>query len=240
MVEPGSDDQERRELGEEKPAEPPVARLGARYSAIVGVLFIVFLIIVGVNTLGGDDEGGILGVNETPVGDPVPRFAIPVATGPVEGDANVVQRDCAVAERPCPPEYRQTLACEVKGPGIIRVCDLFDRPLVISFWFTRGGDCEAQQDVVDAVAERYRGRVNFLSLNVRDERATVRRLIEERGWRIRVGHDADGAVANLYRVGGCPTFAYVDQDGDLAKATIGQLDQRQLSMNVDELIRKSR
>ena len=39
---------------------------------------------------------------------------------------------------------------------MIRVCDLFDRPLVISFWFTGGGDCLPTQDVVDAVAGAFR------------------------------------------------------------------------------------
>jgi thiol-disulfide isomerase/thioredoxin len=214
--------------------------VGARYSAIVGVLFVVFLIIVGINTLGGD-EGGILGVNETAVGEPVPMFAVPDAKGAVEGDANVAQRSCAVSERPCPPERRQTPACEVEGEGIIRVCDLYaERPLVISFWFTRGADCEPQQDVVDAVAERYGGRVSFLSLDVRDKRDMVRRLIEQRGWGMPVGHDADGAVANLFQVGGCPTFAYVYPGGVLMEASVGKLDERGLTSKVNQLVAASR
>jgi hypothetical protein len=237
---PGNDEERRRPAGAEQPPEPPVGRVGGRYSAIVGVLFILLLIAAGVNFLGNREEGGILGVDEGQAGEPVPRFAVPVADGPVEGDANVAQRPCAVAERPCPPEHRQTTACEVNGEGIIRVCDLYaERPLLISFWFTRGGNCEAQQDIVDAVAERYRGRVNFLSLNVRDERDTVRRLIERRGWRMPVGYDADGAVSNLYRVGGCPSFAYVYPGGVLKDATIGQLDLFELGAKVDDLVEAS-
>jgi hypothetical protein len=240
MAEPGSGDEERRPPDSEEPEEPPVGRIGARYSAIVGVLFIVFLVIVGINTLGSGEEGGILGVNETPIGDPVPKFSVPAAAGQVEGDANVAQRSCAVAERPCPPEHRQTQACEVRGSGIIRVCDFFGRPLVISFWFTRGGECEAQQDVVDRVARRYGGRVSFFSLNIRDEREAVRRLISERGWQMPVGYDADGAVSNLYRVGGCPTFAYVLPGGVLKDASIGELDERELSAEADQLLDAAR
>ena len=52
---------------------------------------------------------------------------------------------------PCPEDARRTPACRIRAAGAIRVCDLFDRPLVISFWFTKGGDCVDQQDVVDAV-----------------------------------------------------------------------------------------
>ena len=38
-----------------------------------------------------------------------------------------------------------------------------------------------------------------------------------------VGYDRDGAVAGLYRVGGCPTFAYVYPGGTLQSASIGEL-----------------
>ncbi len=51
--------------------------------------------------------------------------------------------------------------------------------------------------------------MNFLSLDIRDDRETVRELIRGSGWKMPVGYDRDGAVASLYRVGGCPTFAYV-------------------------------
>jgi cytochrome c biogenesis protein CcmG/thiol:disulfide interchange protein DsbE len=177
----------------------------------------------------------------------LPQFAVPEARGPVEGDANVYQDDCATSELPCPPDQRRTPACEVRGPEvqdgeIIRVCDLFDRPLVISFWFTRGGDCLPTQDTVDQVAARYRDRVNFLSVNVRDEPDTVREVIEERGWTIPVGHDADGAVSNAYRVGVCPTVAFAFPGGILMGATVGseELTEEKLTAEVERLLRASR
>ena len=39
----------------------------------------------------------------------------------------------------------------------------------------------------------------------RKERDELRRLVAARGWRQPVALDEDGAVANLYGVGGCPT-----------------------------------
>jgi hypothetical protein len=127
----------------------------------------------------------------------------------------------------------------VDEPGAFRVCDLFDRPSVISFWFSRGGDCVSQQDAVDEVHRRYRGRVAFLSLNVRDDRDAVRDLVSERGWEMPVGYDRDGAVASLYRVGGCPTFAYVYPGGTLHSASIGNLSAQQLGARIEGLIEAS-
>ena len=40
-----------------------------------------------------------------------------------------------------------------------------------------------------------------------------------------VGYDRDGAVASLYRVGGCPTFAYAYPGGTLQSASVGELDR---------------
>ena len=165
---------------------------------------------------------------------------MPVAAGTLEGDANVAQDDCETAQVPCPAGARRTPACQIHVAGAIRVCDLFDRPLVISFWFTKGGNCVDQQDVVESAYERYRGRVSFLSLDVGDERGTVRELIRQHRWTMPVGYDRDGAVADLYRVGGCPTFAYAYPGGTLQSASVGDLTTGQLDARVRELLRATR
>jgi hypothetical protein len=170
----------------------------------------------------------------------LPEFAVPNAAGELEGDANNAQDHCSAATLPCPSDSRRTPACQVRTRESIRVCDLFAQPAVISFWFSKGGDCVDQQDVVSSVYSRYRGRVRFLSLDIRDDRETVRRLIRERRWQMPVGYDRDGAVASLYRVGGCPTFAYVYPGGTLESASIGNLDAGELSARVERLLRATR
>lgn len=217
----------------------PAPKPGSRYSIVVGLLFLALIVVAFANTITTPDSG-TLGLDEENTDLPLPEFAVPAALGDLEGDANIYQDDCGTSELPCPEDAERTPACRVELPDVIRVCDLFGRPLVISFWFTRGGDCEAQQDVVSAVSERYRGRVNFLSLNVRDDRDQVRALARERGWTMPVGHDRDGAVSSLYRVGGCPTFVFAYPGGLLERATIGELDAAALSRGVERLLADSR
>ncbi|HET8862447.1 MAG TPA: hypothetical protein VFM94_04260 [Solirubrobacterales bacterium] len=208
-----------------------------RYSILVGVLFAAIVAIALISGVPGG--GGTLGLDEQPARWALPEFAVPDAAGELEGDANVAQDDCSAGELPCPADARRTPACQVRTPGAIRVCDLFDRPLVISFWFSKGGDCVDQQNVVSRVYSRYRGRVNFLSLDIRDDRDTVRELIGQRRWAMPVGYDRDGAVASLYRVGGCPTFAYVYPGGTLESAGIGSLTAGGLGDRVERLLRAS-
>ncbi len=210
-----------------------------RYSIVVGLLFLVLVGIAFFHTVGGN-EPGTLGLDKLPARWPLPEFAVPAAAGPLEGDANVAQDDCETSQVPCPSGARRIPACRIRDAGAIRVCDLFDRPLVISFWFTKGGDCADQQDAVERAYERYRGRVSFLSLDVRDDRGTVRELVRRHGWRMPVGYDRDGAVADLYRIGGCPTFAYAYPGGTLQSASIGDLTAGQLDTHIRDLLRATR
>jgi len=208
-----------------------------RYSIVVGLIFVAVVVVALVHGVPGGGE--TLGLDKQEARWPLPEFAVPNAAGQLEGDANVAQDDCSVGSLPCPAGERRTPACRIGTPGAIRVCDLFDRPLVISFWFDDGGDCIEQQDVVSRVFSRYRGRVRFLSLDIRDDRDTVRALIGRRGWKMPVGYDRDGAVAGLYHVGGCPTFAYVYPGGTLQSASIGELTAAQLGELVEQLLAAS-
>lgn len=196
--------------GEEK------VRLPFSYGALVGILIAIVAIFILVNAL-RNTESGTVGIGSVGIGEKVDPFAVPVASSELEGDANVD-----------PDE-----ACRVQGEDVIRICDYFDRPLLISFWFTGGAsECIDQQDVFDEVAERFRGRAGAISINVRDGRDRVRELIEERGWKVPVGHDTDGAVSNMYRVGGCPTFLFVRAGGVLEQAEIGRTTVEELSSQV--------
>jgi cytochrome c biogenesis protein CcmG/thiol:disulfide interchange protein DsbE len=207
-----------------------------RYSIVVGLLFLAVIVIATVSTIEGGGGGETLGLDRLPARWPLPEFAVPEGAGKLEGDANVSQDDCETSAIPCPEDAQRTPACRVDLPEAIRVCDLFGRPLVISFWFSKGDNCVEQQDLVERVFRRYRGRVGFLSLDIRDDRDTVRDLIGQRDWTMPVGYDRDGAVAGLYGVGGCPTFAYVYPGGTLESAGIGELTASQLEDRVDRLL----
>jgi thiol-disulfide isomerase/thioredoxin len=213
---------EPRRPGEESPADEP-RRPSARYPVFVGIAFVVLIAYATFDTISNDDDG-LLGAEDAERGRALAEFAVPDVRGDLVKDANVFQDDCETADNPCPESEQRTPACRISGPEAreaLRVCDFFDRPLAISFWFTGGGDCLTEQDAFDAAARRYGDRVNFLSINVRDEIGEVREIVDERGWSVPVGWDRDGAVSNTYRVGLCPTLALAYPGGILQAAQIG-------------------
>ncbi len=221
-------------------ATPGAQSAARRYSLYVGMAFVAVAIFAFASTRFSDsaDEGGPVGLE---AGLPLPPFAAPDALGSLDGDANIFQDDCETSRIPCPEGDRRTPACEVDDEGAIRVCDLFDKPLVLSFWFTRGGDCLPSQDVVDELAGRYGDDVNFLSVNVRDDREEVRRIVEDRGWELPVAYDADGAVSNLYRIGVCPSATLAYPGGIVADTAVGEgeFEPDVLGERIEKLIAES-
>jgi hypothetical protein len=228
-------------LNEQAPDERERPSPGSRYSLWVGIAFLILIGIATLNTL-ETEEGGLLGVDEAEAGSPLAEFAVPDLLEGPDADANVYQDDCETSASPCPPDDVRTPACRVPGQDVIRVCDYFDRPLVLSFWFTTPADCPPTQDVIDQAASDYRGRVGFLSIAVRGDRPELQEIVRERGWSMDVGWDRDGAASNLYRVGLCPTVAFVLPGGVLSEAKVGteELGADQVTAAVERLLDASR
>lgn len=194
---------------------------GRPYSIVVGVLFLAIAIFAGVNALSNKTPGGAGGL---PEGSKLPHFAAPSATGRLEGDANVSPQK----------------ACKVTAPGAIRICDYFDRPLVLTAWFSRcGGHCEPQLDRVERIRKRFRG-VAFVGLDIRDPLAKARKAVLQHGWGFPMAVDRDGAVGALYSVGIGPTTFFAYPGGVLMGKALGELDEAALTARVKDLVRVSR
>lgn len=227
-------------MSDDEREDAPQRSLASRYSTFVGIAFLIFIVYVTLNTIRTDD-GGVLGVGNSDKGQPLAEFAVPDIRGGVDGDANIFQDDCSTASNPCPSDGRRQSACNVDIQGVLRVCDYFDRPLAISFWFTKGGDCLPTEDTFNRLSVRF-GEVAFLSINVRDDRSKVEQIVKQRGWSVPVGWDRDGAVSNLYRIGVCPSVALAYPGGILRGGLIGtdELDDKGLATSLRELIAESK
>jgi peroxiredoxin len=171
----------------------------------------------GVNTLNTDPIGLDTGAR-------LPKFAAPSATGHIDKDANVSQKN----------------ACQVHRREAIRICDFFDRPLVLVTWFTKGCDtCPRQLDTVESVRSRFRG-VGFVGLDIKDSLENAGKEVRKHGWGFPMALDRDGAVSGLYGVVVGPTLFFAYPGGVLKSKNLGELDQAELTHEVEALVRASR
>jgi thiol-disulfide isomerase/thioredoxin len=203
-------------------------RAARPYTIVVGCLFLVVLVVAGINAV-SNRAPGAGGLSNW---EPLPRFAAPAATGGLDGDANVNQDDVDANGK------HRVAACDVAGPAsqVVRICDFFDRPLVMVAWFTRGcGTCESQLDTVEKVRKRFRD-VAFVGLDIASNREDVERKVRENGWRFPMAVDPDGAVSALYRVGGGPMTFFAYPGGIAMDTAFGELDERELVESVRRLL----
>jgi hypothetical protein len=179
---------------------PDRSREGARrYGPYLAVLGLIILVAVAINTA-LTKPTGVAGVQP---GHVLPPFAVPLATGNLNGDANVATRanDGEAGRRP---------ACSVRGAEILNVCELYEQGPVVLALFVDAGSCPAVLTDMEALAPSFPG-VRFAAVAIKGDRGSLRKLVRSRGLaRVPVGIDEDGALATLYKVASCPqvTFAY--------------------------------
>ncbi len=166
-----------------------------RYVGILGVLVVVLFVINATLT----KPNGVGGIEP---GHRLAPFALPLALGKVNGDANIATHadDGEDGKRP---------ACSVRGAGILNICELYEQGPVVLALFIDGGSCPRILSDLQALAPSF-PEVRFAGVALDGERGKLRALIQARNLSIPIGFDRDGALAALYKVVSCSqvTFAY--------------------------------
>jgi thiol-disulfide isomerase/thioredoxin len=223
---------ERDSYDGETDSSEDVKKAARPYSAVVGVLFLIAVLVAGINSISNSGRA-VEGLSDW---TPLPRFAAPSATGSLDGDANVNRDDRSASGK------RRTPACEVRGSrrDVIRICDFFHRPLVMVAWFTRGcGTCRRQLETVEGVRKRYPA-VQFIGLDIADSLENAREEVIDHGWRFPMAVDRDGAVSGLYGVGVGPTSFFAYPGGIAMETVFGELGRQELELRLRRLLRSSR
>jgi hypothetical protein len=207
-------------------------RRQGRYMGIVGVAFAALILVAAFNCARDRAEDRDL-LRGLPPGVQMPAFAAPLATGTLEGDANVKQRagpEDAAGGRP---------ACEVRSAEVVNLCALRERPVALTFVVGGEPDCMAQLELV----ERTRGgfpEIAFASVVSGEAREEVAALARARRIRMPVAVDRDGAILNAFRVGVCPTTVFAQRGGEVRATRIGRLSERELRDSLRALSAESR
>jgi hypothetical protein len=204
------------------PRRPPVVP-AMRYLWVVGAAAVVLVLVLLFSTIQHGTGRGARGV---PPGEVMPAFATPLATGDLDGDANIAQHagEGQAGRRP---------ACLVRGPEILNGCALREAgPVVLAFFTVRNRECVAEIDAMQAARARLPG-VQMAAIAIRGDRGDLRELVRRHGWAFPVGYDRDGALSNAYHVQVCPQLTFARRGGAVMETTFGALKP-------DELVTKAR
>jgi hypothetical protein len=177
--------------------EHPAGPAPPRYGRYVGLLAIVILVAITINTIVTKPNGG----SGFSPGERVAPFAVPLALGNLNGDANVATRTGEGLAGRVP-------ACQVRGAQVLNICELYEGAPVVLALFVDSGSCPAVLGDMRSLAPSFPG-VRFAAVAIKGQRAALRRLVRTRGLRFPVGIDRDGALAVLYKVASCPQLSFL-------------------------------
>jgi hypothetical protein len=199
----GDMEKERREREERSRSSGP-PRPAGRYTWVVGVFALFVVVVVAFNSLPNAGRG----YRGPPTGKRVPVFATPLVTTDLEGDTNIKQgrRDKAADN--------DTPACEVRGPEIFNLCELFQKKPLVLVIAADSDECERELAAAAQLSAEME-ELQFAASMTAKSREKAREAIEGAGVEFPVGWDDPPPILfNLYRVAFCST-AFVERGGKL-------------------------
>lgn len=175
-----------------------MSRPEQRYGRYVGLLALVILVLITINTI-VTKPNGAKGIEP---GHTIPPFAAPLAAGTLSGDVNVATRANEGTAGRVP-------ACAVRGAGVLNVCELYrGRPLVLAL-FVEDGSCPDVLGQMQTLTSAFPA-VSFAAVAIKGERHSLLALMRKRGLSgVQVAFDSDGILAGLYKVASCPQVSFV-------------------------------
>ncbi len=94
-------------------------------------------------------------------------------------------------------------------------------PVVLDFWATWCGPCREELPHLQALSQRYKGRVGFYGINSSDPPANIVAFARQNGLTFPTLSDGGHQVAAQYGADAIPLLLVIDTDGKLRSVTDG-------------------
>ncbi len=119
--------------------------------------------------------------------------------------------------------------------GALRL-QLKGTPTVINMWASWCGPCKAEAPDLAAAAHRYGDRVQFLGVDVEDNRGDAQDFVHAHGWPYPSVFDPSGAIMTHLGITGPPATFFYAADGSLVQRVPGQISPEALDQALQQLL----
>jgi len=136
------------------------------------------------------------------------------------------------------PEF----SVEALDGGTLSYSDLKGKPFVLNFAASWCGPCVQEAPVLAKMYEKYKDRVEFIGIAIRDREEDQRAFAERHGLKFRIGLDPDGKVIYNYQkaakvnMSGIPTTFFVDKDGIIQSFFIGPISDSTFDQKISTIL----
>jgi thiol-disulfide isomerase/thioredoxin len=119
--------------------------------------------------------------------------------------------------------------------GRVDLQSLRGHPVVLDFWATWCGPCQAESPIVNTIARRYKDRgLAVVGVNTSDEDGLAEAYVKRKGLGFPMIYDEGNAIARKYGVTSLPTLVVISKEGKIVAVRNGLTSDGAL----DEIIRR--
>jgi len=116
--------------------------------------------------------------------------------------------------------------------------ELRGTPVVVNVWASWCGPCREEAPLLASANRTYGDRVQFIGVDILDERGSARAFMREFGWTYPSVYDPSGAIRDGLGLLGQPVTLFYDASGEVVNTWTGPLTQEALDANLDAILRR--
>jgi cytochrome c biogenesis protein CcmG/thiol:disulfide interchange protein DsbE len=137
------------------------------------------------------------------------------------------------------PDFTASVVANSPDPTqkTITMSALRGHPVVLDFWATWCGPCQAEAPIVNGLAQRFKDKgLVVIGVNTSDADGLAARYAAKKGLSFPMVYDEGNAIANKYRVDNLPTLIVVSKEGKIVAVRHGVTSDADLERLVRQVL----
>jgi len=137
------------------------------------------------------------------------------------------------------PDFTAAVVANAPDPAesSLTLSKLRGHPVILDFWATWCGPCQAQSPIVNGISQRFKGKgLVVLGVNTSDAEGLAARFAAKKGLLFPMLYDEGNSIANKYHVENLPTLIVVSKEGKIVAVRHGVTSDSDLERLVRQVL----